>query len=127
MSDEMTVERCRIYVNKCKEKNRETKESKAIEFLLGELDKPTPEPTRELTVDAGFRWLDRWMDVPLARWPHAVKLLYTFSEALTWHRNEREKMIDELNRLMRDAVAFKGSLQIAHDNMLANREPTLKG
>lgn len=124
---EATVNRCREYVKKHGDK---TSESRAFEVLLGELDRlrsllePANEPVaRELTVDGALMWMQRWDDVPLALWPHSVKLLLVVTNAVQWHRGQRERMIEELNRLVRDASAMKESLKVSLELTTLGKEP----
>lgn len=123
--DPASLERYREYVRKHEKKP--TLESKAIATLLDEVERLTPprsdEPERELTIDAGLRWLTRWDGVDLARWPHSVRLLLIFANAIEWHRGQREKAIEEMGRLVRDASAMKESVKVSLELMTITKEP----
>jgi hypothetical protein len=123
--DPITVERIRTYLDECEAKGKASREIDGLRFLLAELDKHrfNDEGQRELTIEGGERWLDKWKDVPMARWPHAVKLLMIYSANLHWHRDQREKMIQRMEKLLGEASAFKQVVKIGHETLILEKEP----
>ena len=116
---DITIERCREHVAKCEEKGKFDDKARAIQFLLAKLDAAfDDEGDRELTIEGGERWLNKWHDVPLARFPHAVKLLFLYSQELHWYKGQRERYLEDMRRIESEAVAL--SMAIKHQ-----REQTL--
>ena len=114
--DPITIERCRKYLTKIKEAGKKSVEITIIDYLIGEIDRlkfDDKGASRYLTYESGERWLERWHDVPVERWPHAVKLLYTYSEAVKAYKSQREQYLDELRGLQRHSHAFKELVKIS--------------
>ena len=124
--DPITIERCRDYLSRCKDAGKKSVEITIIDFLISEIEKlkfNEKGATRDLTYESGERWLERWMDVPLERWPHAVKLLYTYSQAVKAYKGQREEYLDELKGLQRHAHAFKELVKISLDQFKERKDP----
>lgn len=122
---DITIERCREYVSKCEEKGKWDEKARAIKFLLDKLDATFHDGgDRQLTIEGGERWLNKWQDVPLARFPHAVKLLMIYSNALAWHRGQRERCLEELRVLQRESAAMKQLITTSYETLASEKEPT---
>lgn len=97
---DMTIERCRAYIAKCRESGKENQHSKAIAFLLNVIDEEHERhkalPAEELTIEYCERWLARWSETSVANLPFAVKALDYVLGVLAYERDQHKQFMEAI-------------------------------